>query len=136
VARGYFGIEQVEAVNNRLLSMLAAERVDVDGLYFCPYYENGAIPEYSVASELRKPRPGMAEQAALELNLDLRRSIVIGDKFDDYCLGKVIGAGSAMVLTGHGKEHLACLSGFRETGGKDLFENLLAAVQAVVKGSL
>jgi histidinol-phosphate phosphatase family protein len=109
VARGMFGIDDVERVNGRVLDVLLAEGVEIDALYYCPYYRNGSAPEYAIDSDWRKPSPGMAEQAALDLNLDLRRSIVIGDKIDDVSLGRVLGARSFLVKTGHGVAEAAKL---------------------------
>lgn len=104
VARGLLTIDDVERMNGRLLEMLSAEGVDIEGVYYCPYYKDGSVPEFSIDSDLRKPFPGMPEIAAEELGIDLRRSVVIGDKLDDLNLGRIIGADSYMVRTGHGEK--------------------------------
>lgn len=129
VARGYFDIDTVERVNERFLSLLTMERfddessfdsqifldfykllrvttsrVEVDGLYYCPHYENGTNPLYAIPCRCRKPAPGMAEEAAEQIGIDLRRSYVIGDKLDDVNLARVLGAPPILVRTGHGKE--------------------------------
>ncbi len=36
VARGYFDESQVEAVNSRLLVLLEAHGIHLDGIYYCP----------------------------------------------------------------------------------------------------
>ena len=51
--------------------------------YYCPYYKGSDFPEYDLTSENRKPGPGMFLQAALEYNIDLSSSIMIGDKDSD-----------------------------------------------------
>jgi D-glycero-D-manno-heptose 1,7-bisphosphate phosphatase len=102
VARGRFGLDSVDRVNNRLRELLAADGVTLDGLYFCPHYSDGVVPEFSFRCDCRKPFPGMAEQAARDLNLDLRRSWVVGDKADDLNLAAAIGASSILVRTGYG----------------------------------
>jgi histidinol-phosphate phosphatase family protein len=129
VARGYFTTDDVDRVNGRLLELLAAEGVEVDGVYYCPYYEEGTVPEYTLASDWRKPSPGMAERAAADLDLDLHRSVVIGDKVSDVNLGRVIGGRSFLVRTGHGGSEAVAM---KETSLGDkhpVFENLLAAVE-------
>lgn len=132
VARGLFSENDVELVNRRVMELLAPHNVEFSGVYYCPFYENGSVPRYSIDSPLRKPRPGMVEVAAEQLNLDLRRSIVIGDKHDDFRLGQVIGGRSALVLTGHGfdqrKQHR--LSG--AISEKNVYDDLLQAVQGLV----
>ena len=102
VARGLFDLATVERVNHRLKEVLACEGVTLDGIYYCPHYAKGSVPEFSIPCTCRKPAPGMAEQAARELRVDLKRSWVIGDKEDDLNLGRVLGASSILVRTGHG----------------------------------
>jgi len=104
VARGFFGLDTVERMNERFLSMLFMEGVKVDALNFCPHLADGAVDEFAVECDCRKPAPAMAEEAARRLGIDLRRSYVIGDKIDDLNLGRVIGARSFLVRTGHGRE--------------------------------
>jgi len=48
----------------------------------------------------------MVEQAVRDLDLDLKRSIVIGDKASDIELGKRLNLKTVLVLTGYGKETL------------------------------
>jgi D-glycero-D-manno-heptose 1,7-bisphosphate phosphatase len=98
VGRGYFGLESVRAVHNRLAELLSREGVLLDGVYFCPH-----APE--AGCDCRKPAPGLALQAQRELGLDLARSYVIGDKCCDVELGARAGAWSILVRTGHGVEH-------------------------------
>jgi D,D-heptose 1,7-bisphosphate phosphatase len=102
VARGMFDNATVDRVNQRLIEILARQGVVLDGLYYCPHYIGGRVPEYSISCYCRKPAPGMAERAAKELGIDLRRSWVIGDKEDDLSLGRVLGANSMLVRTGYG----------------------------------
>ena len=104
VARGYFSIDAVEAVNRRFEQLLAKAGVKLDGTHFCPHYPGGSVSEFAVSCECRKPHPGMAEQAALELRLNLHKSLVIGDKLDDLNLGFVTGSKPILVRTGHGRE--------------------------------
>jgi len=104
VARGYFGTDAVEATNNRVRTLLAAQGVHLDLMLFCPHHREGSVPEYSVDCSCRKPSPGMAERVAKELNVDLRRSFVIGDKVDDMALGMIAGCTPFLVRTGYGKQ--------------------------------
>jgi histidinol phosphatase-like enzyme len=52
----------------------------------------------------------MAEAAAQDLAMDLRRSVVIGDSHVDVNLARVIGASAMLVRTGYGSEVEAALS--------------------------
>lgn len=96
VARGYFDLDTVARVHERLAAMLAAEGVALDGLYFCPHG-----PEDGCAC--RKPRPGMVERAAADLGFDPGQSFMIGDSPVDIALGRAVGAIPLLVRTGWGR---------------------------------
>ncbi|UCC43266.1 MAG: HAD-IIIA family hydrolase [Candidatus Zixiibacteriota bacterium] len=134
VARGYFGTDAVDQVNTRMLELLAAERVTIDGLYYCPHHSiKGTVSEYTVDCDCRKPSAGMAEQAVSELNIDLRRSYVIGDSRPDFDLGRVIGARSILLRTGHGpKAEVEMQVGCKLTD-ECVFDNLSAAIDFIVR---
>ena len=83
VARGFFGMETVNLIHNRLKTLMAEAGATPDDIRFCPHYPDGDVPEYSCDCLCRKPKPGMVEDAAGQLGLDLRRSFLIGDKFTD-----------------------------------------------------
>lgn len=128
VARGLFPIEKVHTVNDRITAMLRQHGVEIDGFYFCPHYPAG-VPgnPYVMACECRKPAPGMAEQAALALNLDLRRAVVIGDSLADTNMARAIGARRVLVRTGYGNQYLPKIDAYTEVA-----EDLLGAVRSLV----
>lgn len=132
VARGMFSIEDVERVNGRLLQMLTAQGVRIDGVWYCPHHPTeGRVAEFSVPCDCRKPSPGMLDQAARTIGFSVRDAIVIGDHLDDYLLGQGVGARALVVRTGHGRvtEEELQRSGVDTTG--IVFANLLAAVQSL-----
>jgi len=131
VARGYFGLETVERVNERLLSMLSAEKVQVDALYFCPHLAGGVVDEFALSCDCRKPAPGMAEEAARQLRVDLRRSYVVGDKIDDLDLARVIGARSFLVRTGYGKQQEQQLKAHSINSNLIVCDDLGSAVEQI-----
>ncbi len=132
VARGYFGIEDVERVNARVLELLLRKGVQIDALYFCPHHPvEGIDPEFSHECDCRKPAPGMAEQAAEELSVDLRRSFVIGDTLGDINLGRVVGAQSLLVRTGYGRAVEEDMANSGDQFRPPVFNDLLGAVQHV-----
>jgi histidinol-phosphate phosphatase family protein len=97
VARGLYGIEDVNRVHQYIAETLAASGAHIDLFLFCPYHPEGVVPGYSRASDGRKPRPGMAKAAEAALNLDLSASWVVGDRPEDVGLAEAIGA-SAVYL--------------------------------------
>lgn len=93
VARGMFPEEAVHAVNHRLDDLLHEEnpRATIDRHDFCPYHPTAKVERYRQDSDLRKPKPGMIYQAASVLNLDLKRSWVVGDAPRDIAAGQTAG---------------------------------------------
>jgi D-glycero-D-manno-heptose 1,7-bisphosphate phosphatase len=97
VGRGYFTTADVEAVNARLVALLRAEGVTLDGIYVCPHHPDGGCA-------CRKPAPGLIRQAAREHGFDPRASVMIGDKALDIETGKRVGARTVLVRTGYGRD--------------------------------
>lgn len=102
VARGVFPESFLAEAHGWLRDRFAAGGVRFDGIYYCPHHPDATLPEYRLRCECRKPRPGMALQAARDLDLDLSRSFVVGDKWLDMGLANASGARGVLVRTGYG----------------------------------
>jgi len=102
IARGYFTEDILHATNAELHALLRAERAHLDGLYFCPHHPTAGEPPFRMACDCRKPKPGLLLKAAADLDLDLRRSVMIGDKGSDLEVAPAVGGRSVLVLTGYG----------------------------------
>lgn len=92
VARGFYGIDDVQQVHKHMVAELASQDAHVDLWLFCPYHPDGTIDSFARASWDRKPSPGMALAAAKTLDLDLRASWVVGDSAADIGLARAVGA--------------------------------------------
>ena len=105
VARGFYGEEDVAVVHERLREMLRERGVEVDAVYYCPHHPEGQ-GAYRQQCACRKPGVGMYQRAARELNLDLARSVAIGDKVTDLLPGIELGCRTVLVRTGYGQSLL------------------------------
>jgi D-glycero-D-manno-heptose 1,7-bisphosphate phosphatase len=85
---------------------LRAEKARIDGWFYCPHYDAAEQATYRKDCACRKPRPGMALQAARDFGLDLAASYMVGDKVEDIAFGRAIGATPVLVLTGYGEGSL------------------------------
>jgi D-glycero-D-manno-heptose 1,7-bisphosphate phosphatase len=103
VARGYFSEETLHAANARLCRQLDAGGARLDGLYVCTHHPHEGRPPYRADCDCRKPRAGLLTRAAAELGLDLRASVMVGDKLSDVAAGQSVGAAGVLVLTGYGR---------------------------------
>ena len=91
IGRGYFTRPQYEAVHAEVLRQIGEALID--GTYVCP-------DPPGVESHCRKPAPGMVLQGAREHNVDLSRSIFVGDKEIDVQCGHNAGLKTIRVETG------------------------------------
>jgi D-glycero-D-manno-heptose 1,7-bisphosphate phosphatase len=100
VGRGYFPEQLVRDIHERMKAELSHAGAQVQGVYYCPHVSGDDC-------ECRKPKPGMLQQAARDLALDLKRSFVVGDRHADVELAHAVGARGILVRTGYGEGELA-----------------------------
>lgn len=101
VARGLFGVAEVEAVHQRIQELLAADGEQIDGFFTCFHH-----PDFGSPCSCRKPLPGLLFQAAERHQIDLASSFMVGDKFSDLECGRAGGCRqSILVETGYGAKY-------------------------------
>jgi D-glycero-D-manno-heptose 1,7-bisphosphate phosphatase len=103
-ARGYFPVAFIDRVHEKMRRLLSEEGAFLDGIYTCPHSPQPR--EGEAGCHCRKPRPGLLLRAARDLNLDLARSYVVGDRFQDVVMARSVGARAVLVLTGYGRGEL------------------------------
>ena len=107
VARGYFPKELIDQVHQKMSDLLEEGEASLDGIYTCTHAPPSK--DESGGCGCRKPKIGLMKQAAQELNLDLEKSYVVGDRFKDVEMARNAGAKAILVLTGYGKGELEFL---------------------------
>nr|WP_285855680.1 HAD-IIIA family hydrolase [Paenibacillus camelliae] len=91
------GISRGEA--NRDDFEVELKSIGFDRIYLCPH-------EHNTGCNCRKPLPGMLLQAAKENDLDLRKCVVIGDRWTDLVSAQEAGSIKILVQTGAEKKDL------------------------------
>lgn len=81
VARGFFSVEMAKIFHAGVERKLEKNKIFIKKTYFCFHGIDDRC-------ECRKPKPGMAFEAAKAFGIDLSRSIFVGDKDSDIGLGK------------------------------------------------
>lgn len=122
IARGRYTIDDYRAVEDRLSEMLGEHGVSLDATYFCPHH-----PDWTGPCDCRKPASGMHMRAAEVLEIDLARSVFIGDKVSDVEPGLAFGGQGILVRTGHGRAFEADVP-----AGVRIVDDLRAASRAIV----
>ncbi len=97
VARGIVTERKLAKIHSRIKELLAEGDAFLDGIYYCPYHPDGAIPRYRKESDDRKPAPGMLLTASREMDLDLGKSWMIGDSGRDIEAGFRAGCRTILV---------------------------------------
>ena len=105
VAKGFCRESDVQAVHNKLETLLGKEHAFLDRIYYCPHHPDkgfeGERAELKIACDCRKPATGMIQQAVRELNLDLDRSWLVGDTTRDLQTARNAGIKSILLRTGY-----------------------------------
>lgn len=91
VARGLVARATVEAINARLVA-----RLGLRAILTC-------FHDDADACACRKPRPGLLVEAARRFDLDLARSVMIGDRWSDVLAGQAAGCRTILIETPHSR---------------------------------
>lgn len=120
VGRGLMSHDVLEDIHRRMLERIVSAGGRVDAIYCCPHRPSDGC-------SCRKPRPGLFQQAATDLQIDLGRSYCIGDKPSDLQAGFRAGCQGILVLSGEG-----ALSSIDRLGGCPVVRDLEAAVDLIL----
>jgi len=143
IARGILDEEVLGVIHTALQAQLRDQGARIDRFYYCPHLPNASVEKYRRECECRKPNPGMVYSAARDLNIDLKRSYLVGDKQADIETARRSGCRSILVKTGYGAATLE-RQGDKETrrqgGGETenrvlpdyIAEDLLAAAKWIL----
>jgi D-glycero-D-manno-heptose 1,7-bisphosphate phosphatase len=130
IARGYYSEADYQALTAQLRTAMTEAGCPAAGIYHCPHHPTGAVQEFAVECDCRKPQPGMLLQAARELNLDLGRSFMVGDKLADAQAGRAAGVGQVyLVRSGQ------ALDSGAEGAADEVFDDLAACVENLLARS-
>jgi len=83
---------EVEAINEKLKSALG-----LDDVRMCPHDDGDGCA-------CRKPKPGLLLDAAKDFDIDLKSSIMVGDRWRDVEAGKQAGCRTVFVDHGYAEE--------------------------------
>lgn len=103
IARGYYSEAEFFELMGWVDRQFIQRGITLSAVYHCPYHPIHGIGPYKRESEDRKPRPGMLLRAALDLNLDLGNSVMIGDQLTDIEAAALAGVGLKLQLSAEGQ---------------------------------
>jgi D-glycero-D-manno-heptose 1,7-bisphosphate phosphatase len=133
LARGYFPVSLLDKVHAKMKEQLAAEGAHIDGLYICPHHPEAKEKKYRKTCNCRKPKTGLLEQAAADLDIDLKSSFMVGDRWSDLKCAAAAGATPVLVLTGYGRGDQLYIGPQQELQPAFIAEDLNEAVDRIIQ---
>lgn len=97
IGRGLFGMDTLNAINEKMVKSLALVGGRLDAIFFCPHAADSTC-------DCRKPKPGLLRQIAERFNVDLTGMPTVGDSLRDLQAGTAVGCKPYLVLTGKGQK--------------------------------
>lgn len=106
VARGFITPEELNAIHKTMCETVKQHGGRITDIFFCPH-----LPEERCSC--RKPKPGLIYQAKQRYDIDLARSVMVGDSAKDIGCARNAGCGQAvLVRTGYKDEtHMLAAKG-------------------------
>lgn len=117
----------VDDIHQRMVAELKAYGGCINRVVYCPH-----APEERCAC--RKPEPGLLQQVADEMDIDLSQSYLVGDAATDLIAGERVGCQLFLVLTGRGLQQL--MPSFRSVNHFTVTCNLMDATTRILKAEL
>jgi D-glycero-D-manno-heptose 1,7-bisphosphate phosphatase len=133
VARGIVTEAFVNETHAELDRRLARGGARIDRYYFCPDHPAATVAKYRRQCRCRKPLPGMIEEAAADLGIDVARSWMVGDRWIDVETGLAAGTRAILVKSGHSwRMHEEAPAGMRADA---ILNNLMEAVGWILRAA-
>ena len=105
IARGFYTEADYHALMNWIRDEFRLRDIVFDGIYHSPYHPEYGIGEYKREHEDRKPGAGMLRRSALDLNIELGESVMVGDRCTDIAAANAGGLRQAFLLRGTEEPH-------------------------------
>lgn len=90
IARGYYTDDDFQKINQHMIKLFAEKGVKITDVFYCPDLEGPR----------RKPECGMFIEARDKYNIDMAKSISVGDKERDVEAGTKAGVGMNFLFNG------------------------------------
>ena len=98
IGRGYYSEDQFHQLTDWMRQQFLTAGAPITSVYFSPYHPTAGLGRYLKDDFSRKPHPGMILQAQKDLSLDLKHSVLIGDKVSDIQAGVAAGVGTNLLF--------------------------------------
>jgi D-glycero-D-manno-heptose 1,7-bisphosphate phosphatase len=126
IGRGFFDLDTLGRIHAKMLDAVRSMGGEVDAIFFCPHRpEDGC--------HCRKPLPGLFEEIAERLKVNLSGAYAVGDCERDIQAARAVSAQPVLVRTGKGKH---TLKGSTAEMDLPIFNDLADFTTALLAGTI
>lgn len=86
IAKKIYSEQDFSELTGWMLDRFRDHGVEISKVYYCPHH-----PDYTGSCDCRKPKPGLIARAAVEYDIDLSSSVMIGDRESDIAAARNAG---------------------------------------------
>lgn len=127
IHRGYYSVDTLHAMHDKLATLLKEYDVAVDGIEFCPHGPDDNC-------DCRKPKAGMYLNIAKKAGLsDCSGMLVVGDSLRDLQAAQAVNATPYLVKTGKGERTIKKGEGLE---GIHVYNDLSDFVKQLLNGAV
>lgn len=98
IGRGYYSEEDFTYLCDWMKAQFAQNGVEIDDIFFCPHHPQKALEKYRCECNCRKPKPGMLLAAQQKWSIDMKASLMVGDKVSDMQAAAAAGIGTRILV--------------------------------------
>lgn len=125
LARGYFTMDALAAMNVKMNDMLSPLGGRIDAMFFCPHGPKDGC-------DCRKPRPGLLTDIGNRFQASLSNVLFVGDNINDIKAAQAAGARPVLVKTGKGKQTARMLAE-KKIRNIPVYDDLADAVDSILE---
>lgn len=98
VAKGKMSLNLNNLIEKIVQDSLKEKKVNINKVYTCLHHPHAVINKYRKECNCRKPKIGLLLKAAKENNVDLKRSVFLGDSTSDIEAGNSAGCKTILLF--------------------------------------
>lgn len=98
IGRGFYSEAQFHKITSWLTDKFIEQCARIDAVYFCPHHPTEGIGIYRQDCDCRKPSPGMIIDAMRDFDIELSKSVLVGDSLKDIHSANAAGIGRAFLF--------------------------------------
>lgn len=122
LARGKLTIEALNTIHHKMHDQISRYGGVIEAVFFCPHGPDDGCG-------CRKPEPGLYNEIARRLHVNLQGVISIGDKLSDVEAARAAGASPVLVKTGNGQ---SIVDNNEQPDDVPVYDDLAAAVDDLI----